>query len=234
MSETPQSPTPTAPKPPTANKRTSTQKAADMLFIERHALRGKTLRQIAELLAKERPYTISHAQVGADLKKLKEAWRQESLAMVGAEKEKELRKLDVVESEAWDAWDKSKQATSRTTLTKKAAAAKKGEGAAASDGGGTETKSAVQTTSAGDPAFIAKILDVHDRRVKLLGLAAPTKTELTGADGGPLVTANIALNDEDQDAILRRHYERMIEDEQAEKQNDKDRPAEATSTPDPT
>jgi hypothetical protein len=233
MSDAPQVP----PRPPTANKRTPAQKAADMLFIERHALRGRTLRQIAELLEKERGglYKISHAQVSQDLKKLKALWLDDAKEMVGHEKQRELRKLDVLEVEAWDAWDRSKQTVTRTTLSKKQQAAAKNE--TGTGGGATETKSAVQVSQVGNPAFLDKILAVSDRRAALLGLNAPVKNEHSGPEGSPIPIANVALSDEDQDALLRRHYERMIEEEaevKAKAANANNDEAKPSSTPPPT
>ena len=225
------------PRPPTANKRTPAQRVADLQFIEKHALRGHTLRQIAALLAKERPYVISHAQIGADLKKLKKLWLDDAKDMVGVEKDRELRKLDTLEIEAWDAWDRSKLATTRSTLTKKqaAAAAKTGEAAPTPAApGSTETKSAVQVSQVGNPVFLDKILGVIDRRAKLLGLDAPTKSELTGAGGGPIFTASVALDDASQEALLRRHFERQQEEDEAERvKNANDDTKKPTSAPSP-
>ena len=66
----------------------------------------------------------------------------------------------------------------------------------------------------GDPAFIGKILDVHDRRARLLGLDAPVKQEHSGPDGGPIpLGAAQPLNEDDCDAILDRHFQRMKEEE---------------------
>lgn len=234
MSEATPAPTPAPdPRPPaplTANKRTPAQKVADMLFIERHHLRGKGVREIAEMITKERPYSISHAQVALDLKKLRQMWQKEAVGLVAEERQKALRKFDILESECWEAWDKSKQAKTRTTLTKKSKGAK-GDAAPAA-GPGEDIKSAVSVTSPGDPAFVGKILDIHDRRARLLGLEAPSKHEHGGPDGGPIpiANANVPLSEADQQAILRRHFLRMQED--GELPNDVDPDAETPPAPD--
>lgn len=200
---------------PNTNKRSIGQKQADALFIERHHLRGKGVREIAEMLSKERSYTLSHAQVALDLKKLRLAWQKEAVALVGEEKQKALRKLDILESECWEAWDKSKQAKTRTTLAKKTKAAKGGVGESpAAPGAGESVQSAVSITSPGDPAFVGKILDIHDRRARLLGLDAPVKQELSGPDGGPIPLGSAQPIDEAGcDALLDRHFQRMKEEE---------------------
>jgi hypothetical protein len=43
--------------------------------------------------------------------------------------------------------------------------------------------------SAGDPAAVSVALRVSERRAKLLGLDAPSRRELSGADGGPIEIA---------------------------------------------
>lgn len=53
----------------------------------------------------------------------------------------------------------------------------------------------------GDPKAVANVLRVMERRAKLLGLDVPSKTELTGAGGNPLV---VVL---DPDLIPREHHD---------------------------
>lgn len=89
-------------------KRTAAQRAADLLFIETHAVRGKTQAEIVELLAAERPYRISRSQVAYDLNSLKTRWVAASMEVYALAKAKELRKLDAVEAELWEGWDRSK------------------------------------------------------------------------------------------------------------------------------
>jgi hypothetical protein len=221
------------PESPNTNKRTPGHKAADMLFIEKQHLRGKGVREIAEMLSKERPYTLSHSQVALDLKKLRELWRKEAIGLVSEERQRALRKFDILESECWEAWDKSKQAKTRTTLTKKSKGAK---GDAPAAGPGEDIKSAVSMSSPGDPAFVGKILEIHDRRARLLGLDAPSKHEHGGPDGGPIpiANANVPLNEADQQAILRRHFLRMQEDGELPTDDDAspDGDAQASDAPD--
>jgi len=42
----------------------------------------------------------------------------------------------------------------------------------------------------GDPSSVTSALRVSERRARLLGLDAPTKSEVTGADGGPLAVSS--------------------------------------------
>lgn len=70
-----------------------------------------------------------------------------------------------------------------------------------------------QQARAGDPAAMKAALDVMNRQAQLLGLDAPKRTELTGADGGPIeldqqVTVSEAERDHRILAILERARER--------------------------
>lgn len=193
------------------NKRTPAQKADDALFIQRLHLRGQGVREIAEALSKVRPYTLSHQQVALDLKKLRQMWLKEAVGHVAIEKQKELRKLDMLEAELWTEWDKSKIQQTKTLLRRKTKGGAKGAG----DDGKTpadEEKSAVTTSAVGDPAIARAILEVCRDRRKILGIDAATKLEHSGPDGGPIVQANVSVTDEDADALLERHFQRWAED----------------------
>jgi hypothetical protein len=80
-------------------------------------------------------------------------------------------------------------------------------------------RSRKQDSGAGNPAFLRTILEIHDRRTKLLGLDAPVRQELTGADGGPLqIETNdlhTRLTPEAKRELFLRHMARLREDEAA-------------------
>ncbi len=60
-----------------------------------------------------------------------------------------------------------------------------------------------------NPAFLRTVLDVSERRSRLLGLDAAIRTEVTGANGGPLqVASSVELSDEAMTVILKRHAAR--------------------------
>lgn len=193
-----------APRHPKAPKRNRGQKAADALFIEYHHLRGKSCRRIAELLAKERPYTLSFKQISVDINKLILQWQADAKDAVAKEKARSLQRLNTLEEELWDAWEKSKKDEMSRTMGKVANGGER-------DGDGSDAKltdSVRKVNRDGDPAFTRQILEIHDRRAKLLGLDAPSKQEISGPGGSPIITAQLDLSDEAQEAILRRHFER--------------------------
>ena len=92
-----------------APKRSVTQRAADLLFMERLHLRGWTQAEIAGSISRERPYSISRQQVGHDLKKLRDQWQKTLMAEMASARGMLLRKLVFIEAEAWNSWEASKQ-----------------------------------------------------------------------------------------------------------------------------
>lgn len=199
-----------------ARKRTRPQREADLAEIGRLLVRGATQEEIAEKLATVRPYCLSRSMIRDDVALLLRRWRADGVSLLGSAVDVTLRKLDALEAECWEAWDKSKLAKTRTTLTRKNRGAK-GTGAGDEIATvGEEIKSGVSVTSPGDPAFVGKILDILDQRARLLGLEAPSKHEHGGPGGGPIpiANANVPLSEEEQNALLQRHFLRMQEDGQ--------------------
>jgi hypothetical protein len=82
-------------------KRTAAQRAADLMFIESHVLRGRTQIQIVDLLANERPYRISRQQVAYDVDELKRRWIEASTSAFAEARAKALRTLDELDRVAW-------------------------------------------------------------------------------------------------------------------------------------
>lgn len=66
-------------------------------------LRGATQEVIAEKLG------VSQATVSRDVEWLHQQWKTESLYDIEALKERELRKVDHLENEAWEAWGRSQK-----------------------------------------------------------------------------------------------------------------------------
>jgi hypothetical protein len=159
-------------------KRSKAQRESDLLFIERLWLRKKTHAQIAEELNKVRPYTLSRQQVAFDCKKLLDRWRKDSAEMIAAAKTRELTGLDEQERELWEAWEKSKLDAERKTVEQT-----DGDG----EGGKRNRASVTKEGQCGDAVYQRLILDIRDRRAKLLGLDEPTKTELSGTVGQVLI-----------------------------------------------
>lgn len=159
-----------------ANKRTTPQIAADLKFCEHWHVRGKTDAQLAEMLAKIRPYTLSRQQVNADLQKLRAMWEESAITKRGDAIARELAGLQAQEDELWEAWEKSKLAAkTRTVESSKEAGEKK-----------SSKKERVTTEEqCGEAQFQKLIADIRVQRRQLLGLDAPAKIQPVGDDWMP-------------------------------------------------
>ena len=162
-------------------KRTPAQRKVDLAEIEYWVKRGKNQRQIAALLAPVRDYSLSHQMVGHDIRLLCEIWRKDALASINERKEAELAGLQAQEDELWMAWDKSKADAIRKSVSNEGDLIKPATGdEKVQVQSGKQKQSVTQEGQCGDPAYMRLILEVRDRRAKLLGLDEPVKTELAG------------------------------------------------------
>lgn len=150
-----------------------------MELIAKLTRRGYDLKLIAKELAKVRPYTLSYVTVFNDLKKIRAEWKANTLRDIGAIQEQELKGLCDQERECWAAWEKSKLAAE-----KKKQRVRSGSGA--NGAGQVAERSEEREEQCGDPSFQRLILDIREKRAKILGLNAPERTELSGPNGGPI------------------------------------------------
>lgn len=172
-------------------KRSTPEREADFVEIARLYCRGLTHQEIADWLNANRPYRLSRGSISKDVTEIFSRWEQSVKADVERFKLHELGKLDVMEREYWDAWERSKlDVTFKSQTTN------------ASD----EKHSTVSKTSRdGNPAFLQGVMACIDQRCRILGIYAPTKIEATGANGGPMTILH-GVSDEHIDRILGDHY----------------------------
>lgn len=130
-------------------KRTDEQKESDRAIIADLFLQGYTYRAIAEKLnehlkKKKAGYTISFQQVAVDCKYIMDQWKSEQFTRMDQYVTAEVEKLSKIESEAWNAWQK--------------------------------------TNESGKPnaKFLDVVLNVQQRRAKLMGYDAPEKLDVSG------------------------------------------------------
>ena len=90
-------------------KRTATQRTYDTALIEQFALRGVPHKTIADRIFKDHGRKISRQLVSYSLAKLREAWKAAALESFTSIRNKELRRLEIVSAEAFDAWDRSRR-----------------------------------------------------------------------------------------------------------------------------
>lgn len=159
------------------NKRSNEQKELDIVICTRYFLQGYTYRQIAdklniEIKARGNDYTIDFRTVYRDLQKVLIEWKKEHADDMDAYVRKEVQKLDLMECELWQAWEKSKTGKLREKVAKRPSRDELKDS--------YDTNETTKETSAGNPRFLQLILEVMQRRAKLLGFDAPVKVDVTG------------------------------------------------------
>ncbi len=115
-------------------------------------LKGKSQQQIADLLK------VSQATINGDLQQLRDEWKEQSISNYDARLQEELRKLDVLEQEAWAGYQCSKGATTIKRERQGATALR------------SYQDTTVKKTPAGDVRFLEVVANIRSQRAKLLGL----------------------------------------------------------------
>lgn len=166
-------------------KRTKDQREFDLVFCSNLFLRGYTYREISERLNEGNArrgvgYTITQQMVYWDMQQLLIEWKRERMENIDDYVTQELRKLDKMEVELWEAWERSKTGKLREKNRQNAKPRKVLE-----DGDNPEYYGYEETTtetSAGNPRFLDLLLNVQQRRAKMLGFDAPIKVEIPGIE----------------------------------------------------
>lgn len=152
-----------------SNKRTTFQIERDRQDIADKYLQGWTQSRIAEYLNNDanRGYQLSRQMISYDLQRIQEDWRESALIDIDEAKTQELAKIDRLEREYWDAWEKSKEDAVSKTIERYMS--------------GTDKKTAnkrvkeQERTSEqfGDSAFLRGIQWCIEQRCKILGIDKP-------------------------------------------------------------
>lgn len=163
-----------------ANKRRAEQKQmARMAIAGPLFLRGWSYRRIAEEVAARLDLkTYSHTTARLDV---------DRFLAIETEKNKRNRdkytdiacaRLDIMESELWDAWSKSMEDNVKKQRKKRVA-----KGDDDSDGASSFIEqSESDVTGLGNPAYIAEIRQCEEMRNKILGIYSAEKREITFAE----------------------------------------------------
>jgi hypothetical protein len=142
--------------------------------------------QVAELYVKgwfqsaiARELGVSQPTICQDLKAVYKEWRQSSIRDFDELRERELQKLDLVEREAWAAWQRSQEPQESTKVVQDAS------------GGNREQQTVAN--SAGDPRFLEQVHKCIASRRALLGLDAPVRVAPTSPDGASTYHGQVML-----------------------------------------
>mgnify|MGYP002776997009 CR=1 FL=1 len=148
----------TPPSNASRNGRSRDQMLKDFEEIAKRYLQGETQSAIGKALG------ISQQTVSDNLKEIRKLWRESSVRDFDEIKSEQLAKIDRIEAECWEQWERSKKpkATRKNEeiLTEKGAIVKESE---------------TTQEQCGDPRFIAEIMKCIERRCALLGLDSELK-----------------------------------------------------------
>lgn len=198
-------------------RRTPEQRENDLVFCTDLFLRGYSYRQIADLLNQRNAkmgldYAIvPPMRVYKDLKQLLINWKREHEENIDLYITKELSKLDKIEAELWDAWERSKKRIVSKIRQ-------------------SGLKTERSETFAGNPRYLDLVLSVQQRRAKLLGLDAPVKVDLPNVNvsvdsSGPKYDISVIPNDMlfvIADKLQNAEYERLMTEKNGDKKTEED------------
>lgn len=153
-------------------KRNETELLIDRVAIADMLIRNMSLRQIAQELNKrnEGRYELTFTQVYYDVKKMQAEWYQESQDLIEQGIVREIKKLDKIEAECWEAWEQSKKGSRSTVIA----------GGFIGDDGKEIAGNVVNRkldSNTGDVRYLMMIERCIVRRSELLGVMFPQKKE---------------------------------------------------------
>ena len=126
-------------------------------------LRGKFQHEIAQEV------NVDRGTVSRDLKAVEAEWLKSGVMDLNAAKARELAKIDETERQAWVGWEQSRKDAETMEVT----------GTAQGGKGRPDKVKKITKGQAGDPRFLATILDCVKQRCQILGLEAPKKLDHT-------------------------------------------------------
>jgi hypothetical protein len=135
--------------------------------------KGYTLRDIAARCTAQTGRYVSHITVRADIKNMLEDFRRERNDMIEYNLTIELEKINVLELEYWQGWEKSK-------TDKRQKSMKRRESSDSKSNNYTE-QSETEMVNMGDPRYLEGVQWCIATRCKLLGIEAPKRVDVTTA-----------------------------------------------------
>lgn len=149
------------------HSRTDEQTERDRSFASDLFLKGYSYRRIAEAInernkSDEVPYTVTYQTVYNDIQFCLTQWKREQFDNIDQYITQELQSLDNVAREAWEEWEKSKRPKCKTKYIL------------------GKAKEVQKETTTGDPSFLNVVLNVQQRKARLLGYDSPLCINLVG------------------------------------------------------
>ncbi len=154
-------------------RRSRSQLERDRREIARRYLRGDIQADIASDLG------INQSTVSRDLAAIQEQWREERVHDINERKNIELARVDELEREYWQAWEKSKE----DEQTKKAV--KRGD---------KDVRQEITVKGqVGDASYLRGVQWCIEKRCQILGLDAPKNIDLT-SDGKQISVVGLGVD----------------------------------------
>lgn len=198
------------------NKR-STQKRrqireARLQIVSELRLQGKSVRQIADAVTArlQLPKKVSTFTIHSDIKLLLQQWREDNNYNTEEWVQMEVARVDMLIAELFEAWEKSKTDYEQIRQRQERGhfevpATEEAEGGKPSGKRRIpspyikQVQSKESVTNYGNVGYISEIRKLLEYRAKLLGLYAPDRREITGANGQPLnpTTTNTTITVEE-------------------------------------
>lgn len=166
------------------NTRSSFKIEADRVKIAKMYLQGLTQAAIAEDMG------MTQQMVSYDLKAIQKDWRESAIDDIGTLRGRELARIDMLEVEYWESWERSKEEVTKARRSIK--------------GDEVVAQSIERATTSGNPAFLQGIQWCIAQRCKILGLYQPTSrligvSETQDGDGSRQIEAfDISVLDAEQ------------------------------------
>lgn len=178
-----------------ANKTAIQKREARREIVGELYRKGYSIRQIRkEVMRRLDLPTCSTRTVHNDVHALLKEWREARIEDIDAAIQLELSRIDNILQELWEQWEKSKENFTQTEEKRKGAPRRNRREGSTEIATTNVERTEKQIVSIGDVSIIAEIRKQLAERRKLLGLYAPEKRELTGANGQPLAGAAVSVD----------------------------------------
>jgi hypothetical protein len=155
-----------------AKKRTRGEREADMVNISQLYIQGWSHQAITNKLNAERHYTLTRSQISHDIQCILDRWRKAYLVDVNEAQIRELARLDELENQYWQAWERSQH---DAIITQEIDIKDELSGGQSY----TRKKRVLnKEKQTGQDSYLLGIQRCIELRCKILGLDAPAKVEI--------------------------------------------------------
>jgi hypothetical protein len=162
-------------------KRSQDQILKDRERVAELVLQQYTNAQIADIIGSETGLYLSPSQIGYDINKIRQKWRDRQQENYDARVNQELDRLDALEKELWQAWRASGGEKLKRTVEQAWQSISGNDFDHIFNRRVNKAKEEIARiittteTQVGNPAFLNQIIEVQKERRKLLGMYAPSR-----------------------------------------------------------